>query len=160
MKSFFIACFCLFFVGCKSNKNNIAELEKNITEQNFDSTITQNIETIQHAKDSIDIDIKEKIGNWNISGTEPFWNIQIKNDIFLFTALNDKIDSIYFKVNHYSINNKLIKINVEDKTNKNAKLILELKENKCSDGMSDKQYQYSAVFNYNNLLFNGCAEKK
>ena len=158
MKTIFIACLCLFFVGCKSNKNNIAEQEKDNTEQKFDSVITQNIETIKHAKDSVIVDVKEKMGNWNISGTEPFWNIQIKNDVFLFTKLNDKIDSVYFKINDFSFDNKFIKINVEDKTKRKSELVL--KENKCSDGMSDKQFQYSAVFTYNNVLFNGCAEKK
>lgn len=156
----FIACLCLFFVGCKSNKNSNAEKEQNSTEQKFDSVLTNNIITIQQAKDYLNIEGKMKMGNWNVLGTEPFWNIEIENDIFLFTKLNDKIDSVYFQIIDFSVDDKITKIKVEDKTHKKAELILGFNKNKCSDGMSDKQFQYSAVFTYNGLILNGCAEKK
>ena len=114
MKTAFIISLCLFFVGCKSNKNKIVEQEKVSAEEKFDSVILNNIEKIQVVKvdytDSIRLHKSyNKIGTWEIHGTEPFWNISLINNKMLFTKLNENIDTVYFRIDDFKLN-YLIKI--------------------------------------------------
>ena len=164
MRLFFIACLCLVFVGCKSNKNDINEQEKVSTEEKFDSVIIKNIEKIQTSKnnyiDSLErTKIFSKISTWEIHGTEPFWNISLINNKMLFTKLNENIDTVYFRIDDFLIVENNILFKLQDINNKKAYLNLERKSNSVSDGMSDNLYNFSALFKYNDVELKGVAEK-
>lgn len=165
MKILFIACLCLFFVGCKSNKNKYVEQEKVSSEEKFDSVIINNINKIQTEKidyiDSVHLHKSyKKIGTWEIHGTEPFWNISIVNEKIAFTTLNEKIDTVYFKVNDFLFIDGGISFELIDVNKSKAMLNILKKAEPISDGMSDKMYDYAARLKYNNVELNGVAEIK
>lgn len=115
------------------------------------NTITK----INQESDTVKQQIKE---HWKVVGTEPFWNIQIDSNTVLFTILNDKIDSIFFDIYDFVLIDGDTSFKFVDKNNTNAYLYI-TGGTKCSDGMSDKQFQYSATFTYKDLELKGCAEK-
>jgi uncharacterized membrane protein len=84
------------------------------------------------------------------------------NNEILFLHLTDKIDTIQFyhfinsSVNPLQNTNEHV-ISFRDSEGNFAKLSIVNEE--CSDGMSDKQYQYSATFKYKNEVLKGVAEK-
>lgn len=152
----------MVFIGCKSNKKNSEnDTTINSSEQKFDSVILNNIERFQDYKKQDSLKSNEKkytVKNWNVIGTEPFWNIEIEDNVALFTMLSEQIDSVYFVKTTEELDENKINFYFIDKFKNNANLILT--KTPCSDGMSDKQFQYSAVFSYKKLRLNGCAEKK
>jgi uncharacterized membrane protein len=165
MKTAFIISLCLFFVGCTSNKNEIAEQEKVSAEGKFDSVLIDSINKIQTEKiDYIDsVQLRKsfsKIGVWEIHGTEPFWNIKIINEKIIFTKLNEKIDTVYFKVNDFLFIDGGISFELIDENKSKVMLNILKKAEKISDGMSDKLYDYAARLKYNNIELKGVAEKK
>ncbi len=133
-----IACLCLLFFGCKSNKKAIE------------------INDVTSIKDDR-VFIK---GHYIGFGNEPFWRIEVENDSAEFVVLNEKIDTVFFKLIDFEdigIHTK-IDVTLIDSKNDTASLIF-IKcntNNLCSDGMSDKLSEYSAEFNYNNKHYKGC----
>lgn len=127
-------------VTCKS-KNNTNICKDSQEQKRMDSILQVKIHTV-----------------WKVLGTEPFWNINIYNDTFQFIMLKDDIDTVYFEIKQYIDTDSVIEYLLTDK--KDSTLTLILKNEKCSDGMSDNQYQYAATFKYKGLELKGCAEKK
>ncbi len=149
MRLFYIACLCLFFVGCKSNKNT--GFEENV-EVSVDTVI---ISTVK------DTNINSKKGEYFLRlraiGTEPFWSFYVSQDTFLFTELNEKIDSTFFILINGAPNEDVIQYDMIDE-NKN-KATIQFIVGSCSDGMSDKKYKFSVEFSYKNKLLKGCGEE-
>lgn len=100
-----------------------------------------------------------KTPSFHVVGTEPFWNMSIKQDSCLFTFMTENIDSVYFTLDSFSVSNAIAVFYLKDNHDLLAKLNL-LKTGKCSDGMSDKIYPYEASFYYKRMTLNGCAEKQ
>ncbi|KOP26343.1 hypothetical protein AMR41_10935 [Hapalosiphon sp. MRB220] len=94
-------------------------------------------------------------------GTEPFWSLTIskKGGIVYSTPENRKLTFPYVTPLQASGRPAdLVRVyRLQGKTNNT--LIIK-KENACSDGMSDKQYPYSAILILGNKVLEGCAEKK
>lgn len=92
-------------------------------------------------------------------GNEPFWSIDIipnEKRIIFKDAGNEKVyEFIYLPA---TIKDGVYRYQAIN--SKNEKLDIIIREEKCSDGMSDRQYNYSAEIKLNGDLFKGCAIKK
>lgn len=92
-------------------------------------------------------------------GNEPFWSLDINPEeqkiILKDVGLNKSIEFNYAPANvgggvhRYEATNAAMK-----------KLVVVIREEKCSDGMSDRQYNYSAEVTLNGRMYKGCAIKK
>lgn len=165
MKTLFIAYLCLFFVGCKSNKNETTKHKITANNLLYDSVSIDTNKVINdvgnHSFDTIKLNNnKAEIGNWEIHGTEPFWNVKILNNTILFTKLNDNIDTVYFYVNDFVFVDDGISVKLKDEKNKTAILNIIKKSIPITDGMSDKLYNYVARLKYEADELKGVAEKK
>ena len=149
MRIIIIACVFLFSVGCNLNKNK--SLENNV-EIIVDSTIisTVNDTALNKTKGEYFLRLKAV-------GTEPFWSFYVSQDTFLFTELNEKIDSTYFILINGKPHEDIIQYDMVDR-NKNKGTIQFIFGN-CSDGMSDKKYNFRAEFTYKNKFLKGCGEE-
>ncbi len=96
---------------------------------------------------------------WRITGTEPFWNIYIHDDTFVYFRLNEKIDTVIFKLDNYIFEGDSITYWLSDPDKQTAKIYIFQSEQPCTDGMSDKSYSFHAKVLYKNEQLNGCAEK-
>lgn len=140
-----LACSCTVKTPTSSEQSEI----KSTT---YDSILTNNQTEIK-TKDDI------KMPTVRVSGTEPFWNFNIKQDTFLFTFLTEKADSAYFTLDSFTQSENHIAYYLKDVQAVPAVLKL-MKTGKCSDGMSDKIYLYEASFYYKRMTLNGCAENQ
>ena len=94
-----------------------------------------------------------------VLGNEPFWSIEIipeeRRIVFKEAGLEKVTEFPYAAarvsegVHRYEVSNP-----------KNDKLSLNIRAEKCSDGMSDRVYNYSAEVTINGKIYKGCAIKK
>jgi uncharacterized membrane protein len=92
-------------------------------------------------------------------GNEPFWQLQIsekENLIDFYDPMEQK--TIHFNYSKAVMTNSITINSASDKTLKN-KISISIKNEKCSDGMSDKQYNYKVEITLNDKKLNGCAVK-
>ena len=91
-------------------------------------------------------------------GNEPFWSIDIiptEQKIVLKNVASDKVYVFpYRPANVVGIVHRF-----EAKT-RNDTLVILIKKEKCSDGMSDRSYNFSAEIEINGETLKGCAIKK
>lgn len=148
MKSIFIACLFLLFVGCESNNN-------------FEENSEVIIDSIQIPSVPDTTTNKEKKGEYFLrlkaTGTEPFWSFYISQDTFLFTQLNEKIDSTFFILINGMPYDHILQYDLKDKDGNKA--TIQFIVGSCSDGMSDKKYNFRAQFRYKNNFLKGCGEE-
>lgn len=97
-----------------------------------------------------------KLGSWKAIGTEPFWNLQIKEDTILLTTLGNQIDSTYYELVSHRDEGNLQLFILQNPNNQEQLNITFIKENStCSDGMSDNEFEYHAQVGD----LKGCASK-
>ncbi|MDB5119510.1 MAG: hypothetical protein JWN56_728 [Sphingobacteriales bacterium] len=92
-------------------------------------------------------------------GNEPFWSIDIipaEQKIVLKNVAKEKV--YIFPYQPANVGGGVHRF--ETKNAKNEKLVIILREEKCSDGMSDSNYNYSAEVVINRETLKGCAIKK
>jgi uncharacterized membrane protein len=90
-------------------------------------------------------------------GNEPFWQMQIsktENLIDLYLPMEQK--SIHFA--YFAPQEKNGEF-IYRASSKDQNITIKIKKEKCSDGMSEKQFQYSASISFNGNDFKGCAVK-
>jgi uncharacterized membrane protein len=95
------------------------------------------------------------------SGTEPFWSVLISSNeqVVYFKDLAAGKGYTYAYAAPTSKDGVLQYI-FPDITNPYSKLAVTIKKEPCSDGMSDKQYQYSCMVIFDRSSeYKGCAEK-
>ena len=90
-------------------------------------------------------------------GSEPFWMVQISAKENLL-AFFDPMSSEYY---HFSFSKPEHRqattiYTAEDKT-ANNKIRISITKEECSDGMSERKYQYKAEVVLNGITYNGCA---
>ena len=83
----------------------------------------------------------------NLTGTEPFWGVQIRQDRITLTR-PDHPD--------ISTRNPGVSIRGETATWNAGEMTITLKPARCSDGMSDRQYPYAAEVKVGNEVLKGC----
>lgn len=92
-------------------------------------------------------------------GNEPFWSLDIipgEKLIVFKDAGNEKVYQFPFVVSKEVGNS----IRYETTSEKHGKLIAIFKKEKCSDGMSDRVYQYSATVSFSGKSYSGCGIRK
>ena len=92
-------------------------------------------------------------------GNEPFWSLDIipsEKRIVLKDVAEEKVlEFFYSPANVSGDTYQYTAMNP-----KNEKLEVLIRKEKCSDGMSDRQYNYSAEIRLNGKILKGCAIKK
>ncbi|MCX7594971.1 MAG: hypothetical protein N2235_14675 [Fischerella sp.] len=94
-------------------------------------------------------------------GTEPFWSVTVnKNGIVYSSPENRKLSFPYVTpLKAAGRPPDLLRVyRLRSKANSN--LLIIKKVNSCSDGMSDKNYPYSATLILGDTVLEGCAENK
>lgn len=94
-----------------------------------------------------------------VLGNEPFWSLDIipgeKRIVFKNVGLEKVTEFIYAPA---KVEGNVYKY--EATSPSNEKLVAIIRKEKCSDGMSDRPYNYSAEITVNGQAFKGCAIKK
>jgi len=92
-------------------------------------------------------------------GNEPFWSVDIipneRRIVFKNVGEEKALEFIYAPA---KVNGGVHRY--EAKSPSNKKLVVEIRQEKCSDGMSDRQYKYSAEVTIDGKIYKGCAIKK
>lgn len=92
-------------------------------------------------------------------GNEPFWSVDIipdeKRIVFKNVGEEKAVEFIYKPA---SVSSGVYRY--EAKSRGNKKIIVVIRKEKCSDGMSDRQYNYSAEATIDGKTYKGCAIKK
>ena len=92
-------------------------------------------------------------------GNEPFWSLEIipaEKRIVLKDMGMEKVQEFIYK--SAVLGEGLYQYEVRNP--KNEKLVVIIRKEKCSDGMSDRQYNYSVEISLNGRILKGCAIKK
>ena len=90
-------------------------------------------------------------------GNEPFWQIQISEKENLIDFYDPMLPKFYhFDFSKAEINGTETIYTLEDKVSNNKLKITIFKE-KCSDGMSDRDYNFKSTAVLNGTIYNGCA---
>ncbi|BAY88093.1 hypothetical protein NIES3275_00680 [Microchaete diplosiphon NIES-3275] len=93
-------------------------------------------------------------------GTEPFWSVTVGKSAIIYSS-PDKPKQTFPYIKPLTAQGRpadLVRV-YRLKNRINSILIIKQVDT-CSDGMSDKNYPYSAIFILGNQVFEGCAEKK
>jgi uncharacterized membrane protein len=91
--------------------------------------------------------------SWLGIGTEPFWSVERKKDSVIF-HLADWVNPIALKATR-TINTKDSVVYIGE--GPSQKLQTSIIYGECSDGMSDRKYDYSVRVVYNGETYKGCA---
>ncbi len=91
--------------------------------------------------------------NWHCIGTEPFWGVEIS--VEKNTATFDSPDKKEEPIALTAISETP---DIATYTGKN--ITIAIKKEKCGDGMSDNEFEYSSIVEFDTHKFNGCATKK
>jgi uncharacterized membrane protein len=92
-------------------------------------------------------------------GNEPFWQLQIsekENLIDFYDPMQQK--TTHFPYSKQEIKDGILQYNSKDEKLKNN-ILIKIKKERCSDGMSEKQYDYSVEVVLNGSNYKGCALK-
>jgi uncharacterized membrane protein len=93
-------------------------------------------------------------------GTEPFWSITVSKSSIVYSSV-DQPKQIFPYVTPLTASGRPANlVRVYRLTGKGNNILIIKQVNTCSDGMSDKNYSYSATFIQGNRVLDGCAEKK
>lgn len=92
-------------------------------------------------------------------GNEPFWSVDIipQEQRIVFKNIGQE-KALEFVYKPASVSAGVYRYEATSPGNK--KIVVVIKEQKCSDGMSDRQYNYSAEVTIDGNTFKGCAIKK
>ena len=94
------------------------------------------------------------------SGTEPFWNLIIspKENV---AYLKDISQETGYTLRYAApqIQNGTVQYTLTHIAQPNETMTVTIKKEKCSDGMSDIDFQYSALIRFKGKELRGCAEK-
>ncbi|MEJ7692889.1 hypothetical protein [Daejeonella sp.] len=92
-------------------------------------------------------------------GNEPFWSVDIipqeKRIIFKDVGQERALEFIYASA---KVSGEVYRY--EATSARNNKIAVVIRKEKCSDGMSDRQYNYAAEVTVNGTIYKGCAIKK
>lgn len=93
-----------------------------------------------------------------VRGTEPFWAVNVGRRGIVYTTPDAKPQTFPYVAPIAAQGRPLDLVRVYRFRGSNNVLVL--RKGACSDGMSDKQYPYSATLVMGNTVREGCAEKQ
>ncbi len=92
-------------------------------------------------------------------GNEPFWSVDIIPAEQLIVLKDIGMNKVFvFPYRPANIGGGVFRFETSNAANE--KLVIVLREERCSDGMSDRRYNYSAEVEINGRTLKGCAIKK
>lgn len=95
---------------------------------------------------------------FEIRGTEPFWNIDLSKRAIIFSTPDAKKQTFAYVQPLSPVGRTPDSVRVYKLRGDNTLIIK--KATACSDGMSEVEYAYSATFISGNKVLAGCANKK
>jgi uncharacterized membrane protein len=93
-------------------------------------------------------------------GTEPFWNISVSKSGIVYSIPDAKKQTFPYVVPLAASGSPADKVRVYQLRGRGNNILIIQKVSTCSDGMSDKDYPYSATLILENKVLEGCAEKQ
>lgn len=90
-------------------------------------------------------------------GTEPFWSAEISGQeaVIEFKGMDEESTRMFAYANPVEEDSIKVYAAVNQSTGDNIRV--HIKNEKCSDGMSDREYSYSVSLTMNGKTFEGCA---
>ena len=102
----------------------------------------------------------ERSEEFRVVGTEPFWGMSISKRGIVYSTPESRPRSFPYVAPMSAQGRPADVVRVYRLQSKPNTLLVINKVTVCSDGMSDKQYPYSATLILDNTVRQGCAEKK
>lgn len=93
-------------------------------------------------------------------GTEPFWSITISKQGIVFSTPDVKKQTFPYVTPLKAQGRPADLVRVYRLRGRGNNTLIVQKVSACSDGMSDKNYPYSAIFIRGNTVLEGCAEQQ
>ncbi|MBC1240092.1 COG3650 family protein [Nostoc sp. 2RC] len=93
-------------------------------------------------------------------GTEPFWSVTVSKRGIVYSSPDVKKQTFSYVAPLKAEARPADLLRVYRLQGKGNNILIIKKVDTCSDGMSDKEYPYSAIFILENKVLEGCAEKK
>jgi uncharacterized membrane protein len=93
-------------------------------------------------------------------GTEPFWNVTVSKSGIVYSSPDIKKQRFPYVTPLKASGRPADLVRVYQLRGRANSMLIIKKVTSCSDGMSDKQYPYSATLILGNTVLEGCAEKK
>ncbi|KAF3885327.1 MULTISPECIES: COG3650 family protein [Nostocales] len=97
---------------------------------------------------------------FNVVGTEPFWNVSVSKSGIVYSSPEVKKQTFPYVAPLKAAGRPDDLVRVYQLKGKGNNTLILKKVDKCSDGMSDKDYPYSATLILGTKVLEGCAEKK
>jgi uncharacterized membrane protein len=158
MKKIIILFGCTIFIT-SCNLNNAPENKLPVKLDSVkiarDTVVSNNDSVVATAKE-----LQKIVYDFKCKGNEPFWQVEInaeKNSIDFINPMEQK--TTHFNYSEPTINNKIIVFNATTADSKN-KISITIINESCTDGMSEKKYNYKAAVVLNDKKYNGCAMKE
>ncbi|MFS0516500.1 COG3650 family protein [Nostoc sp. UIC 10607] len=93
-------------------------------------------------------------------GTEPFWSVTVSKRGIVYSSPDVKKQTFSYVAPLKAEARPADLVRVYRLKGKGNNILIIKKVDACSDGMSDQEYPYSAIFILENKILEGCAEKK
>jgi uncharacterized membrane protein len=100
----------------------------------------------------------EAIGTWRVAGTEPFWGVRIDTSGFVFST-PDMPDGMHFGLSVPVLVDSTLRFSSITTTGAAHEIEISLTRQRCSDGMSDKEWPYAALVRLDRKEYRGCGER-
>ncbi|MUG93339.1 hypothetical protein F7734_13235 [Scytonema sp. UIC 10036] len=97
---------------------------------------------------------------FNVVGTEPFWNVSVSKSGIVYSSPEVKKQTFPYVAPLKAEGRPEDFVRVYQLKGKGNNTLILKKADKCSDGMSDKEYPYSATLILGTKVLEGCAERK
>jgi uncharacterized membrane protein len=102
-----------------------------------------------------------KVEEFIIRGTEPFWNVTVSKSGIVYSSPDTRKLTFPYVAPLTAAGRPADLVRVYRLRGRGNHSILTIKKvSACSDGMSDKNYPYSATLILGNTVLEGCAERK
>ncbi|MFN6566253.1 hypothetical protein [Dendronalium sp. ChiSLP03b] len=98
--------------------------------------------------------------NFIARGTEPFWSITISKQGIVYSTPDVKKQTFPYVTPLKAQGRPADLVRVYRLRGRGNNTLILKKVSVCSDGMSDKNYPYSAIFIRDNMVLEGCAEQQ
>ncbi|MDZ8183493.1 MAG: hypothetical protein RMX96_01345 [Nostoc sp. ChiSLP02] len=93
-------------------------------------------------------------------GTEPFWSVTVSKRGIVYSSPETKQQTFSYVAPLKAEGRPANLVRIYRLKGKGNNILIVKKVDACSDGMSDREYPYSAIFILGNQVLKGCAEKK
>jgi uncharacterized membrane protein len=155
----FLLLLILFIAGCNESSDSAPALPDTVEKDKTTVIKTPEVDTTADMLDHSLINNKaweQKKANgisWLGIGTEPFWSVERKKDSIIF-QLSEWERPVVVKAKR-TINSKDSVVYTAGEPSQ--KLQTTIIPGTCSDGMSDRKYDYAVKVTYNGQTYKGCA---